>query len=82
MVTRRRVVIALGAGALAAPLRSFAQQQPTKVWRIGMLETTSMALNAANLNAFLKGMRELSYVEGTNFVIDYRSADGRESRAS
>jgi putative ABC transport system substrate-binding protein len=63
----------------AAPLGSFAQQ-PGKVWRIGMLETTSMALNAANLNAFLKGMQELGYVEGRNFVIDYRSADGRAER--
>ena len=67
-----------GAGALA-PLASFAQQ-PAKIWRIGMLETTSLALNSANLDAFLKGMRELGYVEGTNFVIDYRSADGRVER--
>ena len=28
-------------------------QQPGKVWRVGMLETVSMASNAANLNAFL-----------------------------
>ena len=32
-----------------------AAQQPGKVWRVGMLETISMASNAANLNAFLKG---------------------------
>ena len=55
-------------------------QQPGKVWRIGMLETTSMAANAANLNAFLKGMQELGYVEGQNLVLDYRSADGRADR--
>ena len=62
-----------------APLGSFAQQ-PSKVWRIGMLETISMTLNTANLNAFVKGMQELGYVEGRNFVIDYRSADGRDER--
>lgn len=55
-------------------------QQPGKVWRVGMLETMSMAPNAANLNAFLKGMQELGYVEGQNLVLDYRSADGRADR--
>ena len=70
-------LLALGAG----PLASLAQQ-PGKVWRIGFLETTSMAQNAAKLDAFLKGMRELGYVEGRNFVIDYRSGDGRNDRYS
>ena len=66
----------LALGLTSVPLAAVAQQAG-KVWRIGMLETTSMALNAANLNAFLKGMQELGYVEGRNFVIDYRSAGGR-----
>ena len=74
-MNRRNTVFALLALG-AAPFGSFAQQ-PGKVWRIGMLETISMAQNAANLNAFLKGMQELGYVEGRNFVIDYRSAGGR-----
>ncbi len=77
-MNRRDTVLALLALG-ATPLNSFAQQ-PSKVWRIGMLETTSMALNAANLDAFLRGMQELGYVEGRNFVIDYRSADGRDER--
>jgi putative ABC transport system substrate-binding protein len=55
-------------------------QQPGKVWRVGMLETLSMASNAANLNAFLNGMREHGYVEGQNLVLDYRSADGDADR--
>jgi putative tryptophan/tyrosine transport system substrate-binding protein len=55
-------------------------QQPSKVWRVGILETMSMAPNAANLNAFLMGMRELGYVEGQNLILDYRSADGRADR--
>jgi putative ABC transport system substrate-binding protein len=79
MNNRRKLLIALGAGALIAPFGVFAQQQ-SKIWRIGVLETTSMTINAANLNAFLKGMRELGYVEGRNFIIDYRSADGRAER--
>jgi putative tryptophan/tyrosine transport system substrate-binding protein len=61
-------------GVLAWPV--FAQSG--KVYRIGMLETTSASANRANLNAFLQGLREAGYVEGQNIVIDYRSADGRQ----
>jgi ABC-type uncharacterized transport system substrate-binding protein len=77
-MNKRDTVLALLALS-AAPLGSVAQQ-PSKVWRIGILETTSAALNAANLNAFVKGMQEFGYVEGRNFVIEYRSADGHAER--
>ncbi len=79
MNIRRKLVIALGAGTLVAPFSAFAQQ-PGKIWRIGVLETISMALNAANFDAFRNGMRELGYVEGKNLVIEYRSADGSGAR--
>ncbi|HEU4367749.1 MAG TPA: ABC transporter substrate-binding protein [Methylomirabilota bacterium] len=55
-------------------------QEAGKVYRIGVLETTGAALNAANLNAFRTGLKELGYVEGRNLVIEYRSADGRSER--
>jgi putative ABC transport system substrate-binding protein len=55
-------------------------QSRGQVWRIGVLETTSRELNAANLFAFQKGMRELGYVGGQNLLLDYRSADGRAER--
>jgi len=77
-MNRRDTIVALLALG-ATPLGAFAQQQG-KVWRIGVLETISMSLNAANLDAFLKGMQDLGYVEGRNFVIDYRSAEGRDER--
>jgi len=34
----------------------------------------------ANVNSFRQGLRELGYVEGESFVIEYRSADGRDER--
>lgn len=36
MSNRRKLIIALGAGALAAPFGSLAQQQG-KIWRVGFL---------------------------------------------
>ena len=79
MITRRQWVIVIGASALVAPLTSIAQAQD-KIWRVGMLETISTTLNAANLDAFRQRLRELGYVEGRNLIIEYRSADGRSER--
>jgi ABC-type uncharacterized transport system substrate-binding protein len=80
-MNRRTFLCGLTLGTLAAPLAADAQEQKAgKIYRIGMLETTSMALNAANLDAFRQGLRDLGYVEGRNFMIEYRSADGRRER--
>jgi hypothetical protein len=57
-------VLALLLFSLAAPLAVGAQ--PQKVYRIGMLERTSPAINAANLDGFRRGLRELGYVEEKN----------------
>ena len=76
---RRAFMAVIAGGLLAAPLAAEAQQ-PEKLYRIGMLERTSPAINAANLDGFRRGLRELGYVEGKNFVIEYRSADGRDDR--
>jgi putative ABC transport system substrate-binding protein len=72
-------VLALLLLSLAEPLATNAQPSG-KVYRIGMLERTSPVRNAANLDSFRRGLRELGYVEGRNFVIEYRSAEGRDER--
>jgi putative ABC transport system substrate-binding protein len=76
---RRREFITLFSGtAVGWPLAARAQQ--VKVRRIGMLETIAPDLNAANLAALQQGLRLLGYVEGQNYVLDYRSADGQAER--
>ncbi len=76
---RRAFIGSVAFGLLVLPLASLAQQVG-KVYRVGMLETTPMAMNAANLGAFRQQLRELGYVEGRNLIIEYRSADGRSER--
>jgi hypothetical protein len=63
---RRREFIALLGGAAAWPLAARAQQAG-KLWRIGVLEVTSLALNATNFDAFRQSLRALGYVEGQNY---------------
>jgi putative ABC transport system substrate-binding protein len=77
-VNRREAVLALI--ALGLTPASAVAQHVKKVWRIGILETVSMMQNTANLDGFLEGMRQLGYIEGRDFVIEYRSADGRAER--
>ena len=81
MSTRRRIVIALGAGALAAPLASFAQQQQTaKVYRIGFLGTAYASGYVRELEWVRGGLRKLGYVEGRNIAIEYRWAESNPER--
>lgn len=77
---RRRDFISLLTGAAAWPLAAARAQQPGKVWRVGVLETIPAKMNAANLGAFQRGLRELGYVEEQNYQLEYRSADGRAER--
>jgi putative ABC transport system substrate-binding protein len=77
-IERRKFLATLG-GAAAWPLAARAQQ-PGRVWRIGVLETTSMTLNAANFQAFRQSLRDLGYTEEQNLTIEYRSAEGRGER--
>jgi putative ABC transport system substrate-binding protein len=76
---RRDVITGLAGFAAAWPLAARAQQ-PAKRYRIGILETISPELNAAHLEAFRNGLRELGYVEGQTYTIEYRSAGGQAER--
>ena len=81
MNNRRKLIVALGASALAVPFASFAQQQG-KVWRVGFLASRHVEFVDADsyYGPFRQGMRELGYVEGKDLVIEWRSAEGNNAR--
>ncbi|HEU4345252.1 MAG TPA: ABC transporter substrate-binding protein, partial [Candidatus Binatia bacterium] len=67
------VAISLGAEA----------QQTTKIPRIGYISGPGDASNPGPyVEALRQGLRELGYVEGKNFVIEYRGAGGKTERYS
>jgi putative tryptophan/tyrosine transport system substrate-binding protein len=78
-VTRREFVVALG-GAAAWPLVARGQQ-PAKLAIVGYLGAWS-ASDAQWAGAFLQRLNELGWIEGRNFVIEYRWAEGNRDRAA
>ena len=74
---RRRDFIALLGGAVTWPLAARAQTQ-RKLARIGYLGAGTRT--ASPVEAFLQGLRDLGYVEGQNYVLVDRYAEGRQER--
>ena len=74
MNNRRKLIVALGAAALTAPLASFAQVAG-KVWRAGILPGGLMAPRKFQWDAFRQRMHELGYVEGRNVQYEIRAPD-------
>ena len=81
MNNRRKLVLALGASALASPLSSLAQPAP-KVWRLGYLDLGSRKslVDSGRFAALIEGLREQGYAEGKNFSLEARYADGNADR--
>jgi putative ABC transport system substrate-binding protein len=56
-------------------------QQPTKIPRIGYISGTGNETNQGPyVEALRQGLRELGYIEGKNFTIEYRGAEGKTDR--
>ena len=78
-LTRRKVIVALGASALAAPLAPFAQQ-PGNVRRVAFLGIASASGYVKEIDAIRAALRDLGWVEGRNIVIELRWADNNAGR--
>src|SRR5437867_12432458 len=71
------VVLAL---SISAPF-DIEAQQPSRVWRIGVLSPFSASPGSHHtFEALTQGLRELGWVEGRNIAIQYRGTEGDFTR--
>jgi putative ABC transport system substrate-binding protein len=91
VISRRRLitdfVIALTPLGATASAQEYKAQQAGKVYRVGLIFTTSPVSVMAgpepvhpSARAFVQGLRALGYVEGKNLILERRSAEGRFER--
>jgi putative tryptophan/tyrosine transport system substrate-binding protein len=79
VIDRRTFIRTLTGSLLVAPLTA-KTQQAGKVYRVGYLSAPTRASVEQALQAFLRALRDLGWVVGQNFIIEYRWADGKIER--
>jgi putative ABC transport system substrate-binding protein len=77
---KREIIVCLLTTALLfiAPLAEAQQQK--KVPRISYLSALDLANESTRSDAIRLALRELGYIEGKNIAIEFRSAEGKQSR--
>jgi len=77
-VKRRAFITLLGGAAATWPLAARAQQ--AKLPMIGFLGESTPSGQREWVAAFVRRLRELGWIEGSNVAIEYRWAEGRDER--
>ena len=74
---RREFITLLGGAAAAWPLTARAQQRH-QVWRVGFISGATRAtfVGSGLRDGFLQGMRDHGLIEGEDFIVEWRFADG------
>ena len=78
-MNRRTFLVGTGAVLLATSLAAEAQQA-RKVWRIGLLDGGFPPANLTVKGPFHQGLEDLGYVEGRDYVMEFRYAEGHSDR--
>ena len=76
---RREFFTGIAGSTLTAWPNASSGQQPAKLAKVGYLAVNRTA-NFYQIEAFLRGMRDLGWIEGRNFTIEIRDADGKPER--
>src|ERR1700693_2023843 len=81
MMERRRFIVVIAGGLLAAPLAAEAQQ-PAGMRRIGVLMSLASddPAGQTRLTAVVQGLQQLGWTDGRNVRIDIRWAAGNAER--
>jgi putative tryptophan/tyrosine transport system substrate-binding protein len=78
---RREFITLISGAAVVWPLLVRAQHTG-KLWRICYLSAVSRESSSLSYAALQQGMRDLGYVEGKDFVLEWRSVEGKYERFS
>ena len=75
-MTKKIILIAL-CFLLLAPRSAAVAQQAGKIFRIGFLDASTASGSAVLVDAFRQELSKLGWIEGKNFTIEYRFAEGK-----
>jgi len=85
-MNKREFITLLGGTAAAWTLAALAQQ-PGKIYRVGLVFTTSSVSEMAGtdpvhplVRSFVQSLAMLGYLQGQNLLLEHRSAEGRFER--
>ena len=79
MIDRRTFIVSVVGSILAGP-RAAEAQQAARVYHVGYLSTPTRESVEKGVDAFLRKLRELGWVDGQNLSIEYRWAEGNVER--
>jgi putative tryptophan/tyrosine transport system substrate-binding protein len=79
MTNRREFITLMGGAAATWPLAARAQQ-PAKLPIIGLLGQSTPVVESQRLDAFVKRLRELGWMEGRTVAIEYAWGQGSSER--
>ena len=77
-IGRRQFISGLGGTAVVWPFAARAQQTARPV--IGFIHSASATSSTPSVAAFRQGLNETGYTEGSNIAIEFRWADGQNTR--
>jgi len=76
----RRHLLWLTAALILTLVANVSAQQPARVWKLGVLVSSTEALNKSRDEGLRQGLRELGYEEGKNIAFEYRFGEGKTER--
>lgn len=77
---RRREFLGVLGGAAAAWSLPVCAQEAGRIYPLGQLSGGTAVSRAPLLAAFMRGIRDLGYVEGRNLIVEHRYAEGQFER--
>jgi putative ABC transport system substrate-binding protein len=79
VIARRKLLLTIGASALAGPRRAWTQPAE-RTYRLGWIGVSDDAFKQPQALAFVQRLAELAFVEGRNLSIERRHGDDRLER--